>query len=234
MVGKERRQNFRLPLFPPLEGTAQLKSIDDQSIPIDKSLPLTILDVSAGGLKVKTPLDLELAKHSIMLQVDFGLEEFNFNVHGQVIRKDNQDTYGIKFTDLSPKDERSLVRCLYKVERRKSRYYKMQRAENLRNPVLKIIEAIPYACFLLNGDRKIVAINQLAERMGYCTGEICHKAIFESDVPCTFCKLHASRDIDRIVKLEIRPEKKNRQVAHWLYLNNGLYLHYFRRGGYSY
>jgi hypothetical protein len=196
-------------------------------------MPLAILDVSAGGLKVKTPLDLEIVKHTILLQVDFGLEEFNFNVHGQVIRKEQQDTYGIRFTDLSPKDERRLVSCLYKVERRKSLASQIPRVETFKNPILKIIDVIPYASFLLNGDRKVVAINQLAERLGYCSGEICHKTIFESDVPCTYCKLHASRDIDRIVKLEIRPEKKNPQVAHWLYLNNGLYLHYFRRGSYS-
>lgn len=235
-MGKERRQDFRLPLFPPVEGTAQIKSIDDQPTPVDKDFPLTILDVSAGGLKVKTPLDLEASKHTIMLQVDFGLEEFNFNIRGQIIRREDKDVYGIKFTDLSPKDEKSLVRCLYKVERKKKRLYKMQRLEkeDVKNPIVKIIEAIPYACFLLNSERKIIAVNQFAERLGYLTGDICHKAIFDRDTPCLFCKLHASREIDRIVKLEIRPQKTNRQVAHWLYLNNGIYLHYFRKGGYSY
>jgi|GEM_PF-4755613 len=233
LLGKERRQDFRLPLVPPVEGTAQIKSIDDQPILINKNFPLTILDVSAGGLKVKTPLDLAASKHNIMLQVDFGLEEFKFNVHGQIIRKEEQDTYGIKFTNLSSADERSLVRCLYKVERKKKRFYKALRVDNDKNPILKIIEAIPHACFLLNADHRIVAINQLAKRLGYYEGEICHKMIFKSDTPCAFCKLSASRSIDRIVKLEITPEDRKRQVAHWLYLSNGLYLHYFRKGGYS-
>ena len=233
LITTERRQNFRLKLFPPVEGTARLKSIDEHLVPLEKSMPLTILDVSAGGLKVKTPLQLEVNRHTILLQIDFGLEEFSFNVQGQVIRKENSDTYGIKFTDLSTRDERRLVSCLYRVERKRSRVNQVHKVEPFKNPILKIIDAIPYASFILNGDRKILAVNQLAERLGYCAGEICHRAIFECETPCTFCKLHASRDIDRIVKLEIRPEKKNRQVAHWLYLNNGLYLHYFRRGGYS-
>ncbi len=149
LLGKERRQNFRLPLFPPIEGTAQIKSIDDKPAALDKDFQLTILDVSAGGLKVKTPLDLEASKHTIMLQVDFGLEEFSFNIHGQIIRREGKDIYGIKFTDLSPKDERSLVRCLYKVERKKKRIYKAQRqeSEKVKNPILKILEAYSLCMF---------------------------------------------------------------------------------------
>jgi hypothetical protein len=92
LLGKERRQDFRLPLFPPVEGTAQIKSIDDQPTPVDKDFPLTILDVSAGGLKCDstaktgclTPMGVFNSKNcleQIAQKVLFQLKIANLDLH---------------------------------------------------------------------------------------------------------------------------------------------------------
>jgi hypothetical protein len=230
---EDKRTQFRVDLVRPVKGTAELVSINGQRSHLKKNLPLSILDLSAGGMNVETPLDLPI-NVKMVFRVSFEFDDEPFEVSSELIRKNDygdKKEYGAKFIDLSSKDEQRLVMCLnhYKIRQSKEQKILEKNTELEEIHLLsKMLEALPGPAFIINKRRVILGLNTLAKNFGVRLGGRCHMAVGKSKRKCRCCRLEYARKVTRIIEEEtVVFDGKYR--ASWLYLDYGLCLHYFTK-----
>ena len=107
-VKKERRNSFRINFNNFLNGKAEILSINNKKININKYINLEILNISEGGLKTKTILDFPI-NIVIILELTFYLIDRKFKLKGKIISKNKKGNfyeYGIQFIDVDRKSTR--------------------------------------------------------------------------------------------------------------------------------
>ena len=72
MNEKNKRQHFRVDLLKEVPAFAKIYSINNQSIDVDKMMPISLIDLSAGGMRVRMPYNLPT--EIIILNVKFEFE----------------------------------------------------------------------------------------------------------------------------------------------------------------
>jgi c-di-GMP-binding flagellar brake protein YcgR len=120
---KERRNSFRINFNNFLNGKAEILSINDKKINVNKIINLEILNISEGGLKTKTILDFPI-NIIIILELTFYLIDRSFKLKGRIISKNkngNSYEYGIQFIDVIESEKQLLVKYLFNYQIKKVR-----------------------------------------------------------------------------------------------------------------
>jgi hypothetical protein len=234
VMNDERRAYFRVDIIESLQAVARIVSINGMQAPVQKPMGITVRDISGGGMKIESPLDLP-SKAKIVVRVSFSFEEQLFNIEGVIIRKealkDNINEYGIRFIGIPRIEENRLVRCLNQYKFKNVRAKKSQidlRKQKGIGPLLKIIEAIEVPAYLVTSQRVVVAANRAALAQGIHLGERCYQMICQNKKVCPHCRMDEAQNADDILSTEaiITDEK---YYAHWIYLEYGLTLHYLKK-----
>ncbi len=114
-VKKERRNSFRINFNDFLNGKAEILSINNKKININKFINLEILNISEGGLKTKTILDFPI-NIVIILELSFYLIDIKFKLKGIIKSKNKKGNfyeYGVQFIDVLESEKQLLVKCLF-------------------------------------------------------------------------------------------------------------------------
>ena len=227
----DNRRNFRVSLVVPVQGKARIISVNNTDLKLDKYFPISILDFSASGMKINTPLDLPIGK-DIILETTFDFNKKTLVLQGVLVWKEEKyplKTYGTRFINLTEKAERQLVYDLNKYQLSKT---KLERLNAIKeSPAAKIINAIPYPSILLTAERKIIAVNNLSEKLGATPGAKCYMGIWQENKICSFCRLEDSRMYNDILSYPAYIKDK-KYVMHWLCLGKKIFLHYWTRTNY--
>ncbi len=200
-------------------------------IKTDKFIQLHVLDLSAGGMKIRTAFILPTDK-SIIFRFHFQLMKETFVFEGQLIWKQTNNKYndyGIKFVETTEINRQRLVKRLNSHEMTKVQFKKPQfYAKTLVNPfLLKIIEILPYPACLVNLQRQVVAANKTAiKEFGIIPGQSCYYSIFNTHETCGNCRLLEALSSGQIISQKINLEGKD-YLMHWLLLQENICLHYF-------
>jgi len=112
---KERRNSFRINFNDFLNGKAEILSINNKKININKFINLEILNISEGGLKTKTILDFPI-NIVIILELSFYLIDIKFKLKGIIKSKNKKGNfyeYGVQFIDVLESEKQLLVKCLF-------------------------------------------------------------------------------------------------------------------------
>lgn len=54
----DKRQHFRVDLLKEVPAFAKIHSVNNRTIDIEKIIPMSLLDLSTGGMRVRIPYDL--------------------------------------------------------------------------------------------------------------------------------------------------------------------------------
>lgn len=232
----ERRSHFRVDIIEPLQAVARLVSINGSEAPVQKLIEMSVRDLSAGGMRIVTPLDLP-TNLRIVLRTSFDFEEQHFDFEGVILRKrmlpDNTKEYGVKFVEVKRLEEHRLVRCLnqYKIKHVKSKKSQVDlKKQKGIGPLVKIIEALDIPAYLITAQRVVVAANRAALDQGTQLGSRCYLTICKNKNICPFCLMAEAPNHDDIVKTTAFVLDENHSV-NWIYLDNGLTLHYLKKQG---
>lgn len=119
-IGENRRQNFRVSLEG-VECLIELLNFEDKRLKrlTHKKVKGSIDNISIGGTKFTCDIDLPV-KTSISINISFILEDQEFSLNGEIIRKEeyiktNSFGYGAQFNQLSGDDEKTLSITLNKL-----------------------------------------------------------------------------------------------------------------------
>jgi hypothetical protein len=229
----ERRSHFRVDIIDPVKAVARLVSINGAEAPVQKLIEINVRDLSAGGMKIETLLDLP-TNIKIVLRVSFDFEEQHFDVLGIILRKKKLagelKEYGVKFIGISRLEEYRLVRCLnqYKIKNVKSKKSQVDlRKQKGIGPMVKMIEAMDFPAYLVTAQRVVVAANRTALAEGAHLGERCYLTVCQNKKVCSFCQIDKAQSSEDILSTQAYVRNDNRTV-NWIYLENGLTLHYLK------
>jgi c-di-GMP-binding flagellar brake protein YcgR len=98
----EKRKYFRVYLFGKIVGTAKILSADNTKLDSKKAINISILDLSAGGMRaeMKQNLPVEL---NIVLGITFNFEDVLYQVLAIALRKTEKEEgiyeYGFEFLE---------------------------------------------------------------------------------------------------------------------------------------
>jgi len=225
----DNRRYFRVDLVKDIQGSARISSINHRQIEEEKTIPISLLDLSAGGMRVKMPYNLPT--EIIILNVKFEFENEQYNLRAQVIRKmlkDNGYEYGLKFLTLE--DQMRMIRCLnmYNIKNAKFKRVELDlRAKKYISSFVKILELIDEPTYLITDNRIVVSANHAAQEKGVNLGERCYKTICHQKRSCSFCILESCIKKDQIFESAAIILGKE-CTARWLYTEDGLIIHYFK------
>jgi len=227
----EKRKYFRVDLLKEVSASAKISSVNDLVVEIDKIIPVSLLDLSAGGMRVRISYDLPTK--SIKLIVKFEFENEPYDLLAQVLRKTpsakGNNEYGLKFL-LTSQEQSRIVRCLnmYKIKNTKFRKVELDfKAQKYTRCFVKFLEIIEEPAYLITENRLVAAANCKAHEKGVKLGERCYKTICNRNDICTYCSLgKAISNKDQIIKSDAF-ELGEKCTALWLYTEDGLVLHYF-------
>ena len=202
----DNRRNFRVSLAVPIQGKARIISINNKDLKLDKYFPISILDFSASGMKINTPLDLPIGK-DIILETTFDFNNKTLILQGVLVWK-------------------QLVYDLNKYQLSKTKVERMNAGGE--SPAAKMIHAIPYPSILLTAQRKIIAVNNLSEKLGITPGTKCYMGFWQENKICSFCMLEESRMYNDILSYTVYIKDKKHEL-HWRCLGKKIFLHYWKR-----
>ncbi|MDR3587633.1 MAG: PilZ domain-containing protein [Desulfosporosinus sp.] len=231
----EKRKHFRVDLVKEVSALARISSVNDQVVKINKILPVSLLDMSAGGMRVRICYDLPTKL--IKLTVKFEFENEQYDLLAQVLRKTTDtkgnNEYGLKLL-VTPQEQSRIVRSLnmYKIKNTKFRKVELDfKAQKYTRCFIKFLEIIEEPAYLITENRLVVAANLKAHEMGVKLGERCYKTICNRHDICTYCSLEkAISNKDQVIKSDAL-ELGSKSTARWLYTEDGLILHYFEKQG---
>lgn len=224
----EKRQHFRVDLIKEVPAFAKIYSVNNRQVEIDKTIPVSMLDLSAGGMRVRIPFDLPTG--IIILNVKFEFEDDQYNVRALVLRKvcnGGDYEYGLKF--LTSADQASIIRCLnmYKIKNTKFRKVELDlKTKKYIGCFVRFLELIDKPAYLMTDYRLIVASNLLAQEQGIKLGERCYKTIFNEDTVCPHCRMDNAVKEEQIIESDALING-SKCKARWLYTEDGLIIHYF-------
>lgn len=224
----DNRRNFRVSLVVPVQGKARIISINNTDLKLDKYFPISILDFSASGMRINTPLDLPIGK-DIILETTFDFDNKTLVLQGVLVWKEEKyplKTYGTRFINLTEKAERQLVYDLNKYQLSKTKVERMNAGGE--SPAAKMIHAIPYPSILMTAERKILAVNNLSQKLGVAPGTKCYTGFWQENKICSFCMLEESRKYNDILSYTVYIKDK-KYVMYWLCLGKKIFLHYWKR-----
>ncbi|SPF44290.1 Type IV pilus assembly PilZ [Candidatus Desulfosporosinus infrequens] len=227
----EKRKYFRVDLLKEVSALAKISSVNDQVVEIDKIIPISLLDISAGGMRVRIRYDLPTKL--IKLTVKFEFENEQYDLLAQVLRKTpnakGNNEYGLKLL-LTSQEQSRIVRSLnmYKIKNTKFRKVELDfKAQKYARCFVKFLEIIDGPAYLITENRLVVAANLKAHEKGVKLGERCYKTICNRNEICPYCSLDkAISNNDQVVKSEAFELGEN-CTARWLYTEDGLIMHYF-------
>lgn len=110
-LDKNRRRNFRVSLMNPISGYFEIQYSKGN---INKFLLISILNISIGGMKIKSPYFLPFNKEGLF-RVYFKFNQEEFGSKGRLVwhKVENGDLlYGIEFLEKTQSVERKLIECL--------------------------------------------------------------------------------------------------------------------------
>ncbi len=224
-----KRQYFRVDLLKEIPAIARIYSVNNRAIDIDKTIPVSLLDLSAGGMRVRIPYNLPT--QIIILDVNFEFENEHYNLHAQVLRRTSKSgsyEYGLKF--LTSHDQISMQRCLnmYKIKNTKHRKVEWDlKLQKYIGCFVKFLELIDEPAYLITSNRLVVACNLKAQAKGIKLGERCYKTICSRNSICPYCELEKAIKEDQVIEADAIVQGKA-CTARWLYTEDGLTLHYFK------
>lgn len=111
--GQDRRRNFRVSLIHPILGFLQLDNFEKN---INNLLLISILDIGAGGMKIKSPYFFPVNKN-VLFHVYFSFDWAEFGFESRLIwRKAEKEAsfYGFEFIKKTQSFERKLIESLNK------------------------------------------------------------------------------------------------------------------------
>ena len=226
---KEKRQHFRVDLLKEVPALAKISSVNDRIIEVDKTIPVSLLDLSAGGMRVR--ICYNLPTKLIILNVKFEFENEKYNLSAQVLRKSGNNEYGLKFL-LTSQDQSRIVRCLnmYKIKNIKFRKVELDfKVQKYIGCFIKFLEFIEEPAYLITEQRLVVAANLKAHELGVKLGERCYKTICNRNNICQYCSLEKSiSNKDQIIETDA-VVLGAKCTARWLYTEDGLVMHYFKK-----
>ncbi|MDA8441800.1 MAG: PilZ domain-containing protein [Peptococcaceae bacterium] len=228
----EKRRFFRVKFAKYLDCSAKIVRINQEVVESNKHIDLTIVDLSGGGAQAKSQLDIPFTV-KVVLEPQFTLENENFRFTGQISWKNkanNEYRYGIEFVDVAKTEEQRLIKCLNKYELKKTRVlaHMYQRPIKVKSEVERIIEAFAYPAYIVTRDYSVVSVNKAAWKYGLLPGEHCFKSIFANEDICSFCQMEQSSTDDAVVCVNDVDWHGGKHAVYWLYLGNGLFLHYLK------
>lgn len=91
-----------------------------------------------------------------------------------------------------------------------------------------MIHAIPYPAVLLTAERKIIAANNLSEKLGALPGAKCYQEYWKESKACSFCMLGEAHKYNGIISYTVY-KKNKKYLMYWLCLGKKIFLHYWRR-----
>ncbi len=199
----------------------------------EKTIPLSILDLSAGGMKITSPLDLPV-KSKIKFLIQFEIESEKFEVYCELLRKEqigNEKEYGVKFLQLAIKEEIRLVRNLNMLKIKQSKFIDNQNLifkETIDiEKIVEVIEIMPGIAFILNPHRVVIAANKIALNKKMIIGDRCYIALNKNKKICTDCQIDKAQDLERMLTLKSTIFDQP-CLKHWLHLGKGITLHYLQ------
>lgn len=225
----DKRQYFRVDLLKEVSAIAKIYSVNNRSIDVDKTIPVSILDLSAGGMRVRIPYSLPT--QIIILDVKFEFESELYNFHAQVLRKtpiNSSFEYGLKF--LTFRNQTSMTRCLNMYKIKNTKFRKVEWGLKVQKYIgcfVKFLELIDEPAYLITENRLVVACNLRAQEKGVKLGERCYKTICKENSICSNCRLEKAIKEDQVVEADAIVLGKE-CTARWLYTEDGLILHYFK------
>ena len=224
----EKRQHFRVDLLNEVPAKAMISSVNGQIVEVDKIIPVSLLDLSAGGMRVR--ICYNLPTKLVTLNVKFEFENEEYNLPAQILRKKGNNEYGLKFIS-SSQDQSRIVRLLnmYKIKNTKFKKIELDlKAQKYIGSFIKFLELIEEPAYLITDYRLVVAANSKAHEMGVKLGERCYKTICKINNICTYCLLGKTiSKKDQVVETEAVMLGRE-CTARWLYTYDGLILHYFK------
>ena len=229
MQKKNKRQHFRVDLLKEVSAFAKIHSVYNQSIDVDKTMPVSILDLSAGGMRVR--MAYNLPTEIMILNVKFEFENEQYDLRAQVLRKISKEDYyeyGLKF--LSTRDQTSMIHCLnmYKIKNTKFRKVELDlKVQKYIGCFVKFLELIEEPAYLITDNRLVVASNFKAQEKGVKLGERCYKTISKENKICSHCKLEIAIKENRVIEADAFLSGK-KCTARWLYTEEGLIIHYHK------
>lgn len=233
---KERRSYFRVDIIESLQAVARLVSINGTQAPVQKLIEMNIRDLSAGGMKIEMTLDLPI-NMKIVIKVSFDFEDQHFDVEGFILRKKflagNLKEYGIRFIGVPLFEENRLVRCLNQYNIKKVKAKKSQidpRKQKGIGLLVKVMEALDVPAYLVTTQRIVIAANRVAVAKGARVGERCYQTICKNNKICPYCLIDDAPNNDDVICTEAIVQDV-RQSVNWIYLENGLTLHYLKKEG---
>ena len=225
----EQRQHFRVDLLKEVLAIAKICSVNDRNIEVDKIIPVSLLNLSAGGMRVSMPYNLPMLV--IILNVKFEFENEEFNLRAQLLRKTFKGDfyeYGLKF--LKSQDQTSIIRCLnmYKIKNTKFRKVELDlKEQKYICCFVKFLELIHEPAYLITENRLVVAANLRAQEIGVKLGERCYKTVCKEQRICLHCRLEKAIKKNNVIEEEAIVQGKE-CTARWLYTEDGLIIHYFK------
>lgn len=225
----DNRRFFRVSFTVPLRGKARIACVNNEKVKMDKYFEISILDLSANGMKIRSLFDLPTEKN-IVLENSFNLNNTTYVMDGVLLWKEdknNQKTYGAKFVNITEKKERQLVFDLNKYLLNKAKLER-ENAGYRESPAAKMINAIPYPAVLVTAERKIIAVNSLGEKLGIMPGNKCYHAYWKENKVCSFCMLEEASKHKEIISYSAYIGNKSYQI-YWLCLGKKIFLHYWRK-----
>lgn len=108
---KNRRRNFRVSLINPIPGYLEIQYSEGN---LNKFLLISILDISTGGVKIKSPYFLPFNKEGLF-RVYFKFNQEEFGSKGRLVWhkvEKGELLYGIEFLEKTQSVERKLTECL--------------------------------------------------------------------------------------------------------------------------
>lgn len=221
------RRNFRVSFVVPLQGKARIISINSAKFKLDKYFHISVLDLSASGLKINCLLDLPVGEN-IVLETTLTFGNKIFILQGILIWKEekcNQKIYGTKFICLTEMEERRLIYSLNKYLLNRT---KLERSRPGETPSTRIINTIPYPAILITPERKILAANNLSKKIGIIPETKCYQGFRKENKICSFCLLEEAQKRKGIIVHSIYIKNK-KYLLHWLRLEKKIFLHYWRK-----
>jgi hypothetical protein len=227
MIDEQRRKYFRVKFYESIKAVAEVLQIKGKNVSLGKLFQVNLLDLSAGGTKINTYLELPVTSKPI-IRISFVFEEETYELCGEIVRtaEGSKNEYGIKFIGLSEKEVQRLIISLNEHQVKKKKISRNGKLSKRLEPLVKILQLLPFAAYLVTREHAIVAANKAAKEIGVAIEEKCYLTIYKRRTVCQHCQLNQAASEDKPLSCEvvIRDQK---YLAHWLHLEDGLTLHYF-------
>ena len=226
----EKRQQFRVDLVQTVSTTARIFSVADKPIDEGKEFPVTIMDLSPGGMRAFIPMDLPVKVLVINTIFEFEKEMFCFSA--QILRKVRMKDgfeYGLKFIYFTRDDEDRLTRSLNQYKLKNTRFKKIEldlRKQQYVGCFVRVLELVQEPACLVTNHRIVVAMNKAAEEIGVTLGDRCYITLNKQVQPCPHCRLDEAPQTDGIVAAEALFRGKP-CMARWLYMEDNISIHYY-------